>query len=262
MWIFKLFLFFVLFFILFDKMTQSYLNPYKLIMVFGKKGSGKTTYLTKQAIKHIKKGWTVYSTVEIPGTIYIDVQDIGIYTFPANTLVLIDEVGMIWDNRNFKNFRTDVRDYFKFQRQYKNKVILFSQTFDIDLKLRNLTDEMYLLQNFARVFSIARRIDKRITISHGTEGQPSSLVDDYNFAPIFTSGALQITWIPRWVCFFRSYDPKPLPYISGERFNFTEENIKYVDNFNFWINMLTDKFDYFINEANKPKYFKKKKKEV
>ena len=33
-----------------------YRNPYKLYMVFGKKGSGKTTYMTKLAITYQKKG--------------------------------------------------------------------------------------------------------------------------------------------------------------------------------------------------------------
>ena len=35
--------------------TRKYLNPYKLYLVFGKKGSGKSTYLVKLAKKHLKK---------------------------------------------------------------------------------------------------------------------------------------------------------------------------------------------------------------
>ena len=44
-----------------------YRNPYKLIMVFGKKGSGKTTLIAKLTYKYLKKGRPVYSTVPIPG---------------------------------------------------------------------------------------------------------------------------------------------------------------------------------------------------
>lgn len=47
-------------------LTNKYTNPYKLIMIFGKKGSGKSTTLTKYAIQHVRKGWTVYSTERIP----------------------------------------------------------------------------------------------------------------------------------------------------------------------------------------------------
>lgn len=213
----KIFVSIVLLFLIFERATRKYLNPYKLIMIFGKKGSGKTTNLTKIAIQHIKAGWIVYSTIDIPGTIKFNVNDVGYKVFPEHSVVLIDEVGMIWDNRDFKSFKPQVRDYFKFQRQYKNKVYLFSQTFDIDLKLRNLTDEMWLLTNVGRVFSLQKRIIKKITINNASEnsGGVSSLVDEYKFdSPLF--GGWKITFIPRWVAFFKSYDPKKLAVIEGE----------------------------------------------
>lgn len=167
--------------------TNPYTNPYKLIMIFGKKGSGKSTILTKYAIQYLKKGWTVYSTEHIPGVYYIPPGYIGkfmlkdynytpIYLddyrglkrlllklrlkfFPhrPKILLLIDEVGMIYDNRHFKNFNDSVRDFFKLQRHYYVKCVMFSQTFDVDKKLRDLTDCMYLVKNFARVFAMERR---------------------------------------------------------------------------------------------------------
>ncbi|WP_028078938.1 hypothetical protein, partial [Solobacterium moorei] len=82
---------------LFLKLTDKYVNPYKLIMIFGKKGSGKTTTLTKIALKELKKKRKVYSTVEIPSTYLFNTDDIGNMTFEPNSTVLIDEVGMIWD---------------------------------------------------------------------------------------------------------------------------------------------------------------------
>lgn len=202
--------------VLFLVLTKDFVNPYKLIMIFGKKGSGKTTFLTKTAINYLKKGYTVYSTIDIPGCITFDVNLIGKYTFKPESVVLIDEVGMIWDNRDFKNFRTDVRDFFKYQRQYKLRMYLFSQTFDIDLKLRNLTDEMYLLRNVARVWSVARRIDKRITIQKSEDSsKPGDLVDDYAFAPLLAPSSYIITFIPRWTSYFQSYAPKSLPIVNG-----------------------------------------------
>lgn len=213
--LFYIFFGFLIFIFIYDRLTKSYLNPYKLIMVFGKKGSGKTTYLTKVALKNIRAGRKVYSTIYIPGTELFSVSDIGNYTFPKGSVILIDEVGMIWDNRDFKNFKPNVRDYFKYQRQYKNTVYLFSQTFDVDLKLRNLTDEMYLLKNVGRIFSVARKINKNITIQKGDEGKASTLVDDYVFASIFEKNGIQFTFIPRYVDFFKSYDPKPLPNIES-----------------------------------------------
>ena len=212
--------------IVFLLLTNKYLNPYKLIMIFGKKGSGKTTTLTKIALKELKRNRKVYSTVEIPSTYLFNTDDIGTMTFEPNSTVLIDEVGMIWDNRDFKNFKPAVRDFFKYQRQYKLKIYLFSQTFDIDLKLRNLTDEMYLLSNCFRVFSVARRISKKITIKECADGT-STLSDTYEFYPLLFGG-LKFTFIPRYTSFYKSYDPKKLAYINGTYLELNDVQKRYL----------------------------------
>lgn len=216
----------ILLMIVFLLLTNKYLNPYKLIMIFGKKGSGKTTTLTKIALKELKRKRKVYSTVEIPSTYLFNTDDIGSMTFEPNSTVLIDEVGMIWDNRDFKNFKPAVRDFFKYQRQYKLKIYLFSQTFDIDLKLRNLTDEMYLLSNCFRVFSVARRISKKITIKECADGT-STLSDTYEFYPLLFGG-LKFTFIPRYTSFYKSYDPKKLAYINGTYLELNDVQKRYL----------------------------------
>lgn len=187
-----------------------YRNPYKLIMVFGKKGSGKTTLMVKLSIRFNKKKRPVYCNVpNIPGTYYFDTDLIGIAAFPENSVIMVDEVGMVWDNRNFKNFSNEVRDYFKLQRHYKHTVYLFSQSFDIDKKLRDLTDRMYLVNNVFNCFSIARGIVKTITISHAdanTVGE-SKLVDDMRFQSLllFWLGSFKITYIPKYAKYFDTY---------------------------------------------------------
>lgn len=217
-------------------------------MIFGKKGSGKTTTLTKLALQHQKKGWKVYSTIDIPGCYIFDVEEIGKKTFPENSCILIDEVGMIWDNRDFKNFKPEVRDFFKFQRQYKLKVYLFSQTFDIDLKLRNLTDEMYLLTNQFRIFSVQRRILKRITISNASNNgsSVSSLVDEYKFDSILFGG-LKFTFIPRYVYYFKSYDPKQLSYIEGKYYDMNDLQVKYLDSKEWILDLIRIRFIKLVN---------------
>ena len=147
-------------------MARKYRNPYKLTLVFGKKGSGKTTFLTKKAVQYMRRGKTVYSTVYIPGAHMFDVQQIGNYTFPPESVVFVDEVGMVWDNRNFKSFRPEVSDWFKLQRHYHVTVWLFSQATDIDIKLRMLMDEMYLCTCHMNFLSVARKIRRSITIVH------------------------------------------------------------------------------------------------
>lgn len=226
---------FFIFCFIFDKTTKKYVNPYKCIGIFGKKGSGKTTLLTKLAMQHIKKGWHVYSTIDIPGCITFNVEEIGFYTFPQNSLILIDEIGMIFDNRNFKNFKTEWRDWFKYQRQYKCKVYWFSQVYnDLDLKIRVLTDELWLAKPFMRIFSIRRRICKSFGIKETSDGM-STIDESFKYDSILLGG-LKFTFIPRYVPFFKSYNPKPLGIIDGTFYDFNDLNRAYIKTSDYIIN--------------------------
>lgn len=217
-------------FVVFHLLTRSYLNPYKLYMVFGKKGSGKTTLLVRLAVQHINKGWHVYSTedIAVPGIRKFDVSMIGQKSFDHNSLVLIDEVGMIWDNRNFKNFAEEVRDWFKLQRHYRCKVYLFSQSFDIDKKLRDLTDGLYLCSTKLRVFSWAKRIHRSITLTKSEAERESHISEDLEFDSILAwpFGGRILTWIPKYAKYFDSHvvpvmDPMPystrIPVLEGKK---------------------------------------------
>lgn len=187
-------------------------------MIFGKKGCGKSTTITKLALEYQKKGWTVYSTERTPGSKYIDPEQIGFVQLEPNSVLLVDEVGMIWDNRNFKSFKPEVRDFFKLQRHYRVRTYLFSQTFDIDKKLRDLTDEMYLLTNVLRVFSYGKKITKRIVINKSTADSPSSLAENLEFESLFWfwCGSRTLTFIPKYTKYFDSYKIKELKQYDFE----------------------------------------------
>ena len=176
-----LFVVFPFSFFVFHFLTRKYLNPYKLIFIFGKKGSGKSTLLAKYAYQYRHNGWSVYSTEPIPGTYKINYEDIGYKQFPEHSCIIVDEVGMIWDNRNFKNFKPEVRDFFKLQRHYKCCLILASQTFDVDKKIRDLADEMYLVKKSFRVFSYAKRILRQTVLVKSTAEAPAKIDEDLVF---------------------------------------------------------------------------------
>lgn len=207
--------------IIFSLWARKYANPYKLIMVFGKKGSGKSTLLTRLALKYVKQGRTVYSNtpLNIPGIRLYDVEDIGRYTFPPYSIVFVEEVGMIWDNREYKNFRNDVRDWFKLQRHHKVTVYLFSQTFDIDLKLRNLTDLMYMCTCHFNVLSIARRVNRKLVIVEPQGDSEGRITDGYVLQPLilqfFGMRSMYFTWIPKYKNYFQTdIIEQPLEEIS------------------------------------------------
>ena len=192
-------------------------------MLFGKKGSGKNTYLTRMALKYNRMGYTVYSDSEIFNTYKLDTNWIGKYDFPQDSVLLVQEAGINWDNRNFKSFPSEVRDFFKLQRHKRVIVYLASQSFDIDKKLRDLTGEMYLIVNFMRIFSVAKRINKKITIQKADDpnkastDQASFLTESYSFdLPFFW----KFTYIPRYVKFFNSFECDPLPLVTSKKYHY------------------------------------------
>lgn len=192
--------------------TRKYLNPYKLFLVFGKKGSGKSTYLVKLAQTHLKKGWNVYTNMEelfMPGVRHFNIQHLGDFVPEAQSLLLLDEVGMIWDNRDYKLFKPCVRDFFKLQRHYHVKVYMASQTFDVDKKIRDLCDGMFLHQNFLRVFTLGKRITRKVVITQSTSEAESRISEDLVICPFWE---WTLTYIPKWGKFFDSHaiPDKPL----------------------------------------------------
>lgn len=206
--LFKCFFVFLAAVLIWDRLTRKYLNPYKLTMVFGKKGSGKSTLMVRLAYQYLAKGWTVFCTERLDGCIHIDYNDIGFKQIPPDSLLLIDEVGMIWDNRNFKNFKSQVRDWFKLQRHYKVKVVLFSQTFDIDKKLRDLTDDMFLVTNKLRIFSWAKRIIRTVVLVQPGPDTPARIDEELKYDSFlwWPFGSRILTYIPRWAPYFDSHN--------------------------------------------------------
>lgn len=207
--IFILFLCFSLFTVVFHKCTKKYLNPYKLVFVFGKKGSGKSTLIQKLSNKYYKNGWTVYSTEESlnPEILPLDPKNIYNYEFPEHSCIFIDEVSLIWDNRDFKTMDKKVIEWFRYQRHHKCRVFLFSQTFDIDKKLRDLTDEMYLVNKYFRVLVRAKRILRKPIVVHPSPEAPARIDEDLIVdGPLmaFFGGRLY-AFIPYWAKRYDSF---------------------------------------------------------
>lgn len=194
---------------------KTFINPYKLYMVFGKKGSGKSSFLIKKALYYQKKGYIVYTNMVdmmITGVRLINPDQLGDFVPEQNSVLLLDEVGMLYDNRQFKNFRTSVRDFYKLQRHYKVIVYLASQTFDIDKKLRDLTDDMYLLINIGIVYSLVRPISKKITLTEATAEGESRIAENLKFRSIFSWKLFKITKYAKYFESFKVPEKPQIPY--------------------------------------------------
>ena len=132
-----------------------------IIGVFGKPGSGKTTYLASICVKARFKRWLqrtlpawlarfikmgdIYSTEPMSGTILIDPYDIGTFCPPPYSIFLIHEAGCSFNNRSFKSIPKHCTDFFAQHRHYLCDIYYDSQTVDIDKKLRNRTECFYVV---------------------------------------------------------------------------------------------------------------------
>ena len=198
-------------------LTRRFLNPFKFTMVVGKKGSGKTTWMVKLIYQHLRRGYVVYANIDIPGVHMFDPTKIGEYTFPKNSAVFIDEANLFWDNRRWKDIAANLIEWFRYQRQYRVKLYMFSQTFDIDKKLRSLCDDLYLVQNVARVICWCKRIRKWPDLKQAEGESEARIVDmiQYDSLLLLPFGSRHMVYIPKWSNFFKSYNPPPLPIIPA-----------------------------------------------
>lgn len=199
---------------LMNLLTKKYRNPWKLYMIFGKKGSGKSTYLVKVAIRYIRKGFVVYtsmSDLRIHGLRYINPDELGDFVPEERSVLLLDEAGTLYDNREFKKFKNSTRDFYKYQRHYRCIVYLASQTWDIDKKLRDLTDSMFLHVCLFNVFSIGKRIVRKVTLTESTSEAESRIADNLKFAAFWN---WSYTFIPKYAKYFDSYNIPPRPVLS------------------------------------------------
>jgi hypothetical protein len=196
---------FILFFIfiIILKFTERKSNLFDIY--FGVPGSGKTTQASKIAQKYIEKGINVYSNVPIDGCYIIEKQDIGVFDM-SDSLLLYDEVGIDFNNRNFKdNINKDMLYLFKFHRHYNLDIIIFSQSYDdMDITLKRLATKYYLMvKSFFPYLFVRKSILKFIGINQDTE----NIQDSFRFVPF----SLKYTFGPFYWKYFNSYDRKLLP---------------------------------------------------
>lgn len=136
-------------------------SKYFIRGVFGLTGSGKTTFLARAAAHHLKKGYPVFANFELQGAYKISVDDLGKVALPFDSLVLLDEISLVCDCREWKNFSGDLVYFFTHHRKLKCSVFWASQNFgDADKKIRNLTDRVYRVVPWFFGLSAAYPVEK------------------------------------------------------------------------------------------------------
>ena len=200
------------------------IRPYKFQLYIGKPRCGKTTMMTKAAIQAIKHNRTVYCNVniEVPGVRLFNAADINLeHFFEPESLILIDEPNLYWDNRTFKDKgRKSTIEWFRLYGHNRVNIKMYTQTLDVDKKLRYLASDCYICKKYLGTITVSRRLKKQITIKESAVDAESQIVDELDFVPIFYPGSFYITFIPRWTKYFDSYSmPEgiPIQYQTKER---------------------------------------------
>lgn len=170
--------------------------------IFGLPGAGKSLFLGALAdralqgkplkVKNLKLGAFrsykhVYTNFPFRGALKLDFDKLG-NVLIEDSLILVDEIMMFCDSRNFQNFGDNLKFFFSQHRKYGIDLIYCSQAYDdVDKKIRNLTDSYYYVCRWLPGISVVKPIKAYFRVS---EGKISS---GYNFGH----------WSD-WYLFFRS----------------------------------------------------------
>lgn len=187
---------------------------------FGVPGCGKTTLLTKFAVKELKRmkrGRSpykhVYTNFYCKGAEIIDYKDLGDFKL-SDSLILLDELAMDADNRKFKTFSDKIRDFFILHRHLGCDIIYATQSYEmVDLKIRQLTAQLWYMQKTVvpglSMFTTAKKVYRTIAINEHT----SELSLGYRFCNLleaFFASNYKCVFRPRYYKYFDSFSEDSL----------------------------------------------------
>lgn len=210
---------------------------------FGIPGCGKSTILTATARKELRKKKFhrskykhIYSNFAIKGVEKITFKDLESFKM-YDSLIILDELTLDADNRNFKSFPIGVRDFFILHRHLGNDIVYATQNYDkVDIKIRALTDDLWYMKKsylpFFNKFTSATRIFRNININQFT----SDLVMGYRFASFLEaifSHAKKVVFRPKWYKYFDSFEEGVLetrPVFISEEYKFQDRDSRLLYN--------------------------------
>lgn len=209
---FKIILFiFLLFISVFIIFTITYwdvlrTSDYGLCTINGVMGSGKSTLLTRYMVEYKLKDWHIFANFDMPFASPIDPKHLADYSYPEDSLLLIDEASTIWQNRQYKKMPLETINWLKDVRKMRLKVVMVSQNNDLDKVIRNLAHETWILKRIW-LFSIAKRVGQTMDIAQqkdekGNSTAEGDIIFKYFYQPITS---WKITFIPRYMDLFDSF---------------------------------------------------------
>lgn len=194
-----------------------------VIELHGFPGSGKTTALTMIAQRSLNGkstlGLPAYDTVftsfPCPRCYQLDFAKLGRSDF-RNCLIIVDEISLFADNRDYKSFSQDLVYFFKLHRHMNISLVWCSQSAtDADKKIRAVTERSYIVEPFTPWFTVLKPIEKRHTIVNGSPDEKFSLAPPAKWVFVYR---------PKWYKYFDSFECKPLPPVELEFWEFGSDS--------------------------------------
>lgn len=180
--------------------------------IFGLPGSGKSLFLgmiAQRAVQGksinshglylggVNKYKYVYTNFSCKGCYKLDYDKLGIYNY-ENCLILVDEIMLLSDARDYKNFSDNLKLFYSEHRKSKCDFIYASQGYkDVDLKIRSRTEQYYYIKKSFFEFSRVRRIDFFFDIVN------YDIKEGYCYAPVATDFFF---WRPHYYDNINSYE--------------------------------------------------------
>ncbi len=180
--------------------------------IFGLPGSGKSLFLGMIAQRAVqgkninfhglslgsrRKYDYVYTNFSCSGCYKLEYDKLGIYNY-ENCLILVDEIMLLSDARDYKNFSDNLKLFYSEHRKSKCDFIYASQGYkDVDLKIRNRTEQYYYIKDSFFEFSRVRRIDFFFDIIN------FNITEGFSFAPLATDFFF---WRPKYYDNINSYE--------------------------------------------------------
>lgn len=188
-----------------------------IISVTGMPGGGKTFFLTCRAYEAMKKGRPVFSNFPIKGAYKITVKDMIEYSFPPNSLIIIDEAGRDFSAHDWKTLPQEVFDLFTLHRHLQMDMIIAMNAFGyVDIALRRVVELTYWATNrpylpfftYKGYYDLERTSMNRehdVSTFYSKFHKARNYYDTYAMSAVFKSRAL----IPMF-----KYSPKPVTKIK------------------------------------------------
>lgn len=180
-----------------------------IIELHGFPGAGKTTVLTMIAQRALRgkrtlglpPSKTVLTSFPCPGCYQLEFNDLGTYHF-HDCLIIIDEISLYADNRNFQKFSNALTMFFKLHRHAHINLVWCSQSAtDADKKIRTVTEYSYIIDRYF-CFTAIKPILKYHTVVGGQPGERFQLAP-----PIYWHWCFR----PKWYKYFDSFSMPKLP---------------------------------------------------